>query len=116
MSLDELKQAIGRLESAEDSVALIAYNGYCSGSGSFVSPPTSKHGMVEGGIEVKNQRMYRELENLKREAAVKANEINEIADRYKQLVWSRSPEEPITEEQLEGLERYEKKRRRVKGA
>lgn len=108
--LDELEQSVARLKAVAGRLTSLAYEGYSTSNPGFVSPPTSKHGMVEGCIEVKNERMHKELENLKHEADRVAREIDGIAGKYYRMVWDRSPAETVTDEQLKNLEEYEARR------
>lgn len=72
-----------------------------------------KHGMVEGGISVKNAWAHKELQKLKRDVGRQARAVDGLAGKYHRVIWDRSPAEPITEEQLQYLEVYEARRKKM---
>lgn len=109
--LDDLERSVRRLGGVAAELVSIAYGGYCGSSGSFAAVPSSKHSMVESEIHVTNTGIYHEYENLEREASRLAEQVDTLADKYKQVIWGRSPNEPVGKEQLDNLERYEKMRK-----
>ncbi len=112
--MQELHDSIRKLEAVAGMLLSIAYKGYESGGSAVVPAGGQKHGMVEGGIEIANPWAHEELQRLKREANTQARAIDVITGRYHRKAWDRSPAEPVTEEQLQNLEEYERRRRGVR--
>lgn len=101
-----------KVKAVADMLVTVSYEGYSSGQGAVVAMKGQKHGMVEGGLSVKNERVHRELERMGDEIGRKAAELEQIAAKYEQAVRQGLPGEPVTQEMLDNMEAWEQRRKR----
>ena len=111
-ALEELEEAAEQLKAVAEMMTRFAYEGYSSGQGAVAVMSGQKHGMVGGGLSVKDARLHRELGQLRDEVGRKAMELKGIAGKYYRTIYEKSPGEPVTQEMLDNLEEWERDRER----
>jgi hypothetical protein len=93
----------------------VTYHGYRADAAEVpgvVGSSGQKHGMIGGGVSVKDARLHRELERMSDEVGRKAAELKMIAGKYCRAIYEKDPGEPVTQEMLDNLEEWEKRRNR----
>ena len=113
-AIEELELGVAQVKAVADMMVTVAYEGFQSQGAvpGVASMSGQKHGMVGGGLSVKDQRVHRDLERMGDEVGRKAMELQAIAAKYQRAVYEGLPGEPISQEMLENLEEWEKRRGR----
>jgi hypothetical protein len=111
-AIEELERSIAQLKAVAEMMFAVAYHGYSSGTGGVVEIPGGKHNMVRGGLSIKDARVHKELQRLKADVEIQKQAVKVLTGKYYRVVFDRAPGEPVTDEWLEYLEEWEKRRRR----
>lgn len=113
-ALDELEQSLAQLKAVAEILMTFAYEGYRAESGAVASSG-QKHGMIGGGLSVKDVRVHRELQQMRDDVGRKAAELRGIAGRYYRVVFDHAPQERVTDEMLAYVDEWEKDQQRKRG-